>query len=307
MSKRRNNYNDAEEGGALDDLSRKLASDLRKHVRRLGPYSIFSREWLDMVDSLQHITNIALMEQRLPKKSEEGTLWERDELTIRFVLEEGKLNLALRLLSDLRDFEESEEKGSALERAAEVLQVEKGTLETRMRVFEQSLGLLLNCSLRSVESLQTADLPLLLTHILRVLRTPADAVKKQEEKGDIEKMQESQCLYYLLQIGKFVEDLDETKVMHLIKEKELVPAVLGYLVENHEKLRRSAVEAGLDALARVMGEEDFGTYRDSYLTGDATAHLVRLQDEVVKGAVDDFETRRRLRPLLDQIERAKRA
>lgn len=69
---------------------------------QLGPYTLFSRDWFDMVESLQHLTNIALMEQMLPKAQPNATLWERDELTVRFLLEEGKLNLCLRLLVEFK-------------------------------------------------------------------------------------------------------------------------------------------------------------------------------------------------------------
>ena len=83
-------------------------------------------------DKLSYITDVAMREQRLPRKAGSGTLWDRcgrsrrrcgagrgadvaaavlhyrtgglswhrccgrDELTVRFLLEEGKLNLCLR-------------------------------------------------------------------------------------------------------------------------------------------------------------------------------------------------------------------
>ena len=36
------------------------SADLRKHVRKLDSHELFSKEWLSMVDSLVHISNIAL-------------------------------------------------------------------------------------------------------------------------------------------------------------------------------------------------------------------------------------------------------
>ena len=53
-----------------------------------------------MLDSIEHIANIAKMEHRLPQGDSSSTLWDGDEHSVRFVLEEGKLNLSLRLMSE---------------------------------------------------------------------------------------------------------------------------------------------------------------------------------------------------------------
>ena len=45
-----------------------------------------------MVDSLKHVAQVATMEHKIPREGDQ-TLWEGDELTVRFLLEEGKLNL----------------------------------------------------------------------------------------------------------------------------------------------------------------------------------------------------------------------
>ena len=38
------------------------------------------------------------MEEKLPKDSEGSTLWECEELALRYLLEDGKMNLCLRLM-----------------------------------------------------------------------------------------------------------------------------------------------------------------------------------------------------------------
>ena len=54
-----------------------------------------------MIESLQHIANVASMEHRLPRDvNDSATLWEGDEQTVRFLLEEGKLNLCVRLMRE---------------------------------------------------------------------------------------------------------------------------------------------------------------------------------------------------------------
>ena len=88
----------------LDNLTSKLAADLRKHVRKLDHYPPYTKDWLGLSESLLHISNIALMEHRVPREggNDDSTLWEGDELTVRFLLEEGKLNLCLRLMHEYK-------------------------------------------------------------------------------------------------------------------------------------------------------------------------------------------------------------
>ena len=92
MFSRKNAYEttDKSKGQNLDEMSRKLAVDLRKHVRRLEMLPHHTKEWLGLTDSLQHIANVALMEHRLPREGD-STLWEGEELTVRYMLEEGAL------------------------------------------------------------------------------------------------------------------------------------------------------------------------------------------------------------------------
>ena len=47
------------------------------------------------------------MEHRLPSNQEDQTLWEGDQLTIRFLLEEGKLNLCVRLMHEYKKWRRS--------------------------------------------------------------------------------------------------------------------------------------------------------------------------------------------------------
>ena len=168
----------ANEPETLDDLSRKLAVDLRKHVRRLEGHPMFSRDWIGMVDSLVHISNIAQMEHRLPR-SGDGTLWEGDELTVRFLLEEGKLNLCLRLMHDFcRAVAAMQPPSDAYasflaERAAAAELPDADAMQQKLLTFEQAMGVLLRCAFEHVEAVQTTDLPELCDHAGEVFRACA--------------------------------------------------------------------------------------------------------------------------------------
>ena len=88
------------QAATLESLSKKLSDDLRRHIKTLGSFALMGKEWLSMVDSLQHISSIAVMEQKLPKQAggDDMTLWDKDDMAVRMVLEEGKLNMCLRVL-----------------------------------------------------------------------------------------------------------------------------------------------------------------------------------------------------------------
>ena len=52
----------------IEDLSKRLQKDLRKHVRSLGDYQLFSKKWLDMAEALKRIGDITKMETEIEKR-----------------------------------------------------------------------------------------------------------------------------------------------------------------------------------------------------------------------------------------------
>ena len=76
-----------------------------------GPYRILTREWVMMAEAIERMGKISEAERKMPKKSDDATLWECEELVLRFMLEDGKLNLILRNLVDLKDFQREVQRG----------------------------------------------------------------------------------------------------------------------------------------------------------------------------------------------------
>ena len=214
MFSRKNAYESTEQSKGLDDMSKKLAVDLRKHIKKLEMVPAYSKEWIAMTDTLLHISNIALMENRLPQDNKaDSTLWEGDELTVRFMLEEGKLNLALRLMHEYKKAQAAElskGEGSYAEflasTAAAVELADAEQLKARLLVFEQSLGTLLRCSLEHVEAVQTTDLPELMQYAAEVLGRAAAADAAGHEW---DRTQEVMLLRYLSSVMARVETLGE--------------------------------------------------------------------------------------------------
>ena len=179
-----------------------------------------------MVDSLVHISNIAMMEHRLPKNEveQQNTLWEGDELTVRFMLEEGKLNLCLRmmheycrqrydpgLMADGGYRQWLKNTAADLAHAAPESKLDAEAVEGRILTFEQGMGVLLRCAFEHVEAVQTTDLPELIEHATEVLRACSQAAPGSVS---LERTQPALLLRYLASIMLRVSDekIPEDKV-----------------------------------------------------------------------------------------------
>lgn len=310
MFSRKNAYEASDQSKGSDDLSRKLAFDLRKHVRRLEMFPHHSKEWLGVTDSLLHISNVALMEHKLPRDSEDSTLWEGEELTVRFILEEGKLNLCLRLMQEYKKAQATEKaKGATsyaefLGKAAASCEAKDAEqLKARLLVFEQSLGVLLRCSLEHVEAVQTVDLPLLVAHCAAVLEQCAAAPDAPDALA-WERTQEVVVLRYLEAVLLRVEQLGEERVLPLLKQANLLPLVVAQLHAHHALLTDGGCAAGAHFLSLAMDTEDFATYRAGFLPAPTKAQLKSFKPLFLASLTADMEGRKKFRPLLDEVVKA---
>ncbi len=87
----------------FEELTDRLAADLRRNIKQLESFPILSDPWFDIADIFGRIANISDMESKLSQgKGEDKTLWETEEQALRFLLEDGKLNLCLRCLIEFK-------------------------------------------------------------------------------------------------------------------------------------------------------------------------------------------------------------
>ena len=313
MFARKSNYETAPDPDTLDDLSKKLAVDLRKHVRRLDAHPLFTADWLSMVDSLVHISNIAMMEHRLPRNEMDSntTLWEGDELTVRFMLEEGKLNLCLRLMHDFcrqRYSPALMAEGQAkqwlkntaadLSRNAPEAKLSPEQAEGRILTFEQGMGVLLRCAFEHVEAVQTTDLPELIEHASEVFGACQNA---PSGSFTFERTQPALLLRYLSSIMMRVQDdkLPEDKVMPLMQQCGLVQLVVAHVCAHHASFKPEDLSAGLNFMARVFETEAVCDEPQAFLPSQLRAELKCFEPSIKEMTPDE---RRNLRPLLDAIQ-----
>ena len=85
MMSKSDRYSSSKSNGAddLEALSNRLASDLRRHIRQLGSFPLFSKGWLTMADICGRVAAIADRESSLSSSKEDGTIWETEEQALR--------------------------------------------------------------------------------------------------------------------------------------------------------------------------------------------------------------------------------
>lgn len=272
----------------------KFGQDLRKVVKSMSTYPIFSSKWFSMLGSLQHITEVAVVEQKeqAPEGNEGGTLWERNELIVRYMLEEGKLNLCLRLLIDFKTMQRNEQFADALQNAKakepEATFDDLATIKIKAAMFEQGLGTLLSCSLGSIESLQTLDIPALIVHISDCLKFSLSH-SEMVKSPDADRRQEVLCHHYLAAIFGRLDDLQEDRIMEVMQENDVFSLVVTNVAKFHEffsvstKVKASKVLTGSLFLHSVLSLlsthpfnviEDYGLLLSDWLS--VFAGLIRI-------------------------------
>lgn len=211
--------------------------DWRQQVRAMAPVPLFSSRWFSMLTSIQSVTDAAMEEQKKSGADQytavdlgaPRTLWERNELIVRYMLEEGKLNVALRLLTDFKTHQRNEKFALALQAAKAAEPSFKfedlGTIKLKAAMYEHSLGLLLHTAFRSIETLQTLDFNELLQHISQTLIFSLSH-PEMAKSPDADHRQEVLCLYYLAMTFTHLEDLNEDRIMELLQQETPLPARL---------------------------------------------------------------------------------
>ncbi len=185
-------------------------------------FPILSDPWFDMAEIFGRIANISDVESKLPSTKKDATLWETEEQALRFLLEDGKLNLCLR---NLIEFKTGQTKARKAERGAMVPHVTAfyGFLFIHFQFvqidfvnecdkFEKGLGTIMRNAWLHVEVLQTTDLPALMNHIADVFEAALELPKVIEtlvKQGDLHQRQEVLVFYYLFGVLKHIEDIGE--------------------------------------------------------------------------------------------------
>ncbi len=311
MSKE-SNYVKAEKPSAsdsIDSLNNRLAADLRRSIRGIGSYKLFSISWLDMCDTYGRLAVISNVESSLSAaKHSDGTLWETEEQALRFILEDGKLNICLRNMIEYKDHQQLRRIKKADEGVIEEISPE---VAVKCENFEKGLGAVLYHCWSHVEALQTTDIASLLNYISTVFSNALDNPPVLESlmvNPDFHQYQEVMCFYYIYIIFKHIDDIKESRIMPVYKEKNIFMKQIQLLNIIHSRINAVHVLKAIEGLSSVCETDDFSTYyTESYVTNSSdAAQLLALKTNCLNNLYKEFDNRKYMRALIDTMDKAKR-
>jgi len=263
---------------------------------------VLSPKWCGMVGIVKKISDIADMESKLPKKSDEiQSLWDSEEVALRYILEDEKLNLCLRLVHEAKNFQHQ-----VLEHETTLSDDDDRLLKT----FEQGLGSILRRCWGYVEAMQTTDFLFLMEYCATVLKKTMVYPQLCASK-ELESSQEVLVLHYLRSCFKFMSEdaYPATRVMGLVERFSIVERIIMFVNLNHEKMEDDDVIVACEALAYVFDTDEYTGNKTKFVAADLRQELAGMDGNVIpkliKGSSDARGLKRRIRPLIDEAMRSK--
>jgi hypothetical protein len=304
--------NDAE---ATEKMQRKVANEVRLRVRRFTHSIPFTPGWMELLEPVKYLAGIAKQEadgtaahqqtskQGSPAASPTGTsmatstVWERDQVCVRVIVEEGKINLMAR---SLREFIEML---YSMESSGETLPTE---VVQHAQSYEQALGTLIRCCLSTLECLQTLDLTSLLEHISIVLVHAVDPRVKPDASISNE-LQEVMVIHYLAAIFSQVERLHSDNICSKLAELSIVPLVIRQYEKFKAVVDNSTAAAYMHFFAALADSEFFRSKPQEFFATKEDKKAFALQfDPLAKTLLaQNPGDKKRLRPVTDLIIRWK--
>lgn len=296
-------YSSKKSDGDLEELSEKLASDLRFHIRTLNHCPLLSDSWCNMADVLGRVASVSDVESKLAAGKDDATLWETEELALRYLLEDGKLNLCLRILIEYKEFQ----RDSLKDPSSSSIPIDK---VEQCDKFEKGLGVVLRNAWSHVEAVQTTDIQALINHIGDVLDYAVineDYILQCYDKGDLAMRQDVMVFYYLIAVLNRLDELHEDRIMPILRDRHIFMQGVKFLNKYHDYILTSPTFKIIEALSLITSSEDYSTYKEQYVTSSTDAsELLSLQENVLNNYRNDTTIRSIMRPLVDSINQMKR-
>ncbi|ETO28325.1 hypothetical protein RFI_08807 [Reticulomyxa filosa] len=240
--------------------------NINKKENHYRCYEFLSPQWMEMAQKLKELTRIVfenkceIQQVVVPKKGqypkdqknthslhsteesgkrEDGTLWDEidNEPGVRILLEEGKLNLLLRLLSAYKSHQNSKLFFQQIEAFANNQHEQIQLLLDICDKYEKCVGMLLFLCTGHAEVLQILDIDHFVQHIKNVLdkglkkdkviskKMDASSQSSKERDRDFfssDKTQEILVFYYMFRLTQFAEQIDEEKIIQRIAQLEIL-------------------------------------------------------------------------------------
>ncbi len=114
--------------------------------------------------------------------------------------------------------------------------------------------------------MQTLDLPELVEHVAEVLKGVEGAPSASIEW---ERTQESAVVRYLHLILMRIEQIDETRIMPLLRQHAVLDGVITHLAEHHAALKPEGQLAAASFLALAIDTEEYDTRPSAYISPES--------------------------------------
>ncbi|KAL9647653.1 hypothetical protein ABK040_015143 [Willaertia magna] len=236
------------------------------------------------------------------------SLFEKEEYSIRFIVEESKVNMLLRLMYDFRVEESNYLKGvKSYSNLVESLGLaDENEVKYNMKIFELSLGTLLKYCFRSIEALQTLDIYQFLDLIALNMNADEFLAKKMIFGEEALQLQHFISFEYLKSLFVHVEKLDETKISNLVAEKKILSKAIDFISKTHDKVEENDSLICFECISIIMECETYHTAHEKFFESvESKKTLVTLENNCLKKLLTSYERKKALRAVTDQIARFK--
>jgi len=280
-----------QEEDSLTDLSDRLALNLKTKVREINPAALFSAPWENLVHVLASIASLLGMEAHLAESKEEP-FWEGEQIALKYLMEDLKLNICLKLLDEYK-----------IEQLSIMQREETPENKNLCEQYEKSLCKIVEISVSHTEIVQVLELTLLLSFIKEVLSA---AVSQPETLGDdLNGFAESSCIVMLEMVMQNCEEIGESKIVSKIRQHDIFSLLIQHVNTNHSKLSQRHLESALKTLSYIVDTEDFAIHQESYVKDDDDVVGLLLLNPLVQ-TLQDIKLKSKYRPIVDLIKHHER-
>ena len=249
--------------------------ELRRRVQAIQPTPSFTAEWFEMLEvstcgrragsgglttnqALVHVTETAQLQRKAPNpkagdvagiSGATPTLWDKETVAVRLLLEEGKLNVCLRLLYRHRRQATQPNFPQLLASVSKTRGMTVQRLRSNLAVYEGCLAKILACAYENVEVVQTTELSEAVEYAFYVL----NEFCRGRCKDELGLLVPTCACYNLRAFALHMDQLGEKRVMLAFAHHRAVELVVELMhgkraqvscVREGEETRRVAARTG---------------------------------------------------------------
>ncbi len=303
MFKRAKKYEKGVESSSASD-SKAEESLLRQRMTQVSFCNVYATPWFTVANTLKSIAKVAAIEQSKPDSKPQGTLWERDEVVVKIVLETARLNVLLELLCDAYDNEDEYLNELTLNKFGKLHNKRPASLATEFTTYRNNLALLFKCCLDFIESVQVLDVP----KIIGLMARNMDRLNNPECQmpADHKKAIFTFTVFYFYNIARRIGDIRGEKVIASIIEHDLLLKYLKQLAVQFPAMTAETSLTAVEALAAISDAEVFQDVLPSVFPLACCEQLVLLDAEYIQPLLQIGEENVRMSPIIDLLSHAYR-